>query len=75
MLDEILLSKSPDTIEEEFTLSYCQCGHAMSGKDNEHFAGGSCMALIFHGCWKSCACLEVKPAIFEFIFTPEELVA
>lgn len=75
MLDELLASNSPDTLEEEFISQLCICGHVISGKDNEHFDDGECMALIFHGSWKACACKGAKPAIFEFSFTTEELAA
>lgn len=71
---EIIPAKSPDTIEEEFILPFCECGHLLSGPDNEHLWGMNCTALIFHGSWMSCDCTKPRPAIFSFVFYEEELI-
>lgn len=76
MLDEILLSKTPDTLEEEFiSQQFCRCGHTMNGINSEHPYGTKCYGLIHHGCWKCCSCQQAELANFEFSFTEAELVA
>lgn len=73
MNDEVITSKTPDTLEDLLIFTFCECGHLIEGKDNEHF-DGKCFGLEFGGCWKACGCRNPKRANFELIFTEDELL-
>lgn len=68
-------SREVQTIEDEISGEFCECGHEIS---EEHFVGSitgitKCYAMIFNGtAWNSCNCPKLKEIQFSInILVPD----